>query len=324
MTLTCAGRHRTAIFAGMAALVLGITPGADAGSVSLREQASVAGPMVTLGDIFRGVPADQQTREVIRAPEPGRTRSLNAGLLNNVAAESGLDWRTQDSGKMITVRRKSQNVPTSVVKAAVRRALEQQGVGGERNVVLSNPNVDLVIPVTVPKTVRLEDFTYRRSSNRFSARVHAPATGSSQARETITGELVRMVQVPVLQKRVSRDERVQEDDITWVTRPESEIRSNTITDADALVGNIARRPLSSNELLRRTAVEEPVLVERNSLVTIKLQTEQMSLTARGRAMEDGTMNDTVRVENTQSEQTVTGVVIGSGVVAVKPNGTPTN
>jgi flagella basal body P-ring formation protein FlgA len=50
----------------------------------------------------------------------------------------------------------------------------------------------------------------------------------------------------------------------------------------------------------------------------------MSLTARGRALEDGAMSDTIRVENIQSQRKVSGTVTGPGVVVVEPNSVPTN
>jgi flagella basal body P-ring formation protein FlgA len=296
----------------------------QADTVRVRDRASVAGNMVTVGDLFRGVGESVQDREVVRAPEPGRSRRISASLMNRIAETNGIDWRTEDSGVITTVHRTSQHVGRDRVRAALRRALARRNVSDDRRIVLSNPNLDLVLPTTVPKTVRLEDFTYRRNSGRFSARVHAPAEGQSHTRATVTGEAVRMRRVPVLKRRVDRDEHIRESDIQWVERPQDDIRSNTVTDAEKLVGNVARRPLRPNELLRNTAVEEPILVEDRSLVTIKLQTDSMSLTAKGRAKADGAKGDTVRVENIQSNQTITGVVTGAGVVAVKPNGVPTN
>jgi flagella basal body P-ring formation protein FlgA len=310
---------------GLAAALAATAPlAAHADTVRVRETVSVAGGMVTLGDLFRGIPKAKQDREVVRAPEPGRSRRVSSSLMNRIAEDNGIAWHTADSGVIAKVHRKSHEIGRARVKAAVRRALAARDVSDELRIELSNPNLDLVIPTTVPKTVRLEDFTYRRNSGRFSARAHAPADGQSHTRATITGEAVRMVRVPVLKRRVDRNERGREDDIRWVERRQDDIRSNTVTDADTLVGNIARRPLASNELLRDTAIEEPILVEDRSLVTIKLRTDSMNLTAKGRAKEDGAKGDTVRVENVQSKKTITGVVIGSGVVAVKPNGVPTN
>ena len=314
--------HRACL--ALAATLVAAPIAAQADTVRVRDDISVAGGMITLGDLFRGVPKAKMDREVVRAPEPGRSRDVSSGLLNRIAENHGIDWHTEDSGVVTTVHRKSHEVGRDRVKAAVRRALAERDVSDELRIVFSNRDLDLVIPTTVPKTVRLEDFTYRRGAGRFSARVHAPAEGSSQARATVTGKAVRMIRVPVLKRRVARDERIREADIRWVEHSQDDIRSNTVTDADTLVGNIARRPLSANELLRDTSVEEPILVEDRSLVTIKLQTKSMSLTARGRAQEDGAKGDTIRVENVQSNETVTGVVTGSGVVAVQPNGAPTN
>lgn len=324
MMLPFAAMPRTAFALALGAAALGWANAHAADAVRVREPVSVAGAMVTLGELFRGVAPEKAGREVLRAPDPGRTRRISASLLNRIAEDHGVAWQTRDNGTITRVRRKSHEVPRKRIKAAVRRALSQRDVSDDLNIVLSNPNIDLVLPTHVPATVRLEDFTYRRGANRFSARALAPAEGQMRARTTITGEVRRMVEVPVLNRRIARDERVREDDVKWVTRPQSDVRNNTVTEAAKLVGNIARRPLSPGEMLRDTAVTEPILVEDGSLVTIRLRSGRMRLSAKGRALEDGAMKDTVRVENVKSERTVTGVVTGPGVVEVAPNTTPTN
>lgn len=317
-------RSRAVIPLAASAFAVALCGPAAAERIHARESVSVMGTMVTLGDIFRNVPPRKADRDVMRAPAPGQTRNLDTDTLAAIADQNDLTWRAPESGTGTEVRRESHEVPRKRIKAAVGRALAQYDVDDDMNIVLSSPNIDLVLPANVPATVKLEDFTYRRNANRFSARARAPAKGASQAQTTIRGEVRRMVEVPVLNRRIDRDERVRKDDIKWVQRPESELRSSTITNAQKLVGNIARRPLSANEMLRDTAVEEPILVERRSLVTLKLQTGGMNLTAKGQALEDGTMDDTVRVENVKSERVVTGVVTAPGVVQVQPNSAPTN
>ena len=58
----------------------------------------------------------------------------------------------------------------------------------------------------------------------------------------------------------------------------------------------------------------PIMVAKNSLVTVRLQNERMQLTVQGRALEDGAEGDVVRVMNTSSNTVVSAVVVDSGVV----------
>lgn len=67
-------------------------------------------------------------------------------------------------------------------------------------------------------------------------------------------------------------------------------------------------------------VERPVLVTKDSLVTLVLQASHMRLTARGKALDQGSHGDVIRIVNEQSKQVVEGTVIGAGQAAVKPFG----
>jgi flagellar basal body P-ring formation protein FlgA len=59
-----------------------------------------------------------------------------------------------------------------------------------------------------------------------------------------------------------------------------------------------------------------VVVAKGALVTLILQTPSMRLTARGRALDEGGIGDSIRVANAQSRTVVAGVVLANGQVAV--------
>jgi flagellar basal body P-ring formation protein FlgA len=50
----------------------------------------------------------------------------------------------------------------------------------------------------------------------------------------------------------------------------------------------------------------------------------MRLTARGRALDEGAVGDTIRVANAQSRTVVAGVVLANGQVAVDEASVPTS
>ena len=56
--------------------------------------------------------------------------------------------------------------------------------------------------------------------------------------------------------------------------------------------------------IRSTNVRRPVLVEKGSLVTMSLDRPGMSLSARGKARDNGSEGDTVRIANAQSSNIV--------------------
>jgi flagella basal body P-ring formation protein FlgA len=70
-------------------------------------------------------------------------------------------------------------------------------------------------------------------------------------------------------------------------------------------------------------VAEPITVGKNSSVSMVFETQNMTLIARGRALQDGAVGDTIRVLNTQSNRTIDAVVAAPGLVRIVRAGSPT-
>jgi len=299
--------------------------GADAsGPVAVPASVTVDAEVIRLDDLFQELPAGMNAA-VARAPQPGRAIRFSASRLERIAEEHGIAWPGGAGGPdSVTVHRAVQRLGGEIITAAVRDALTRQGVDREVSVILSNPGISLELPTDAPATVAVSDLSYRPASGRFSATVSAPARGEPLERATVTGRAVRMLEVPVPAARIDRGEIIDGDDLRWISMPSDRLHRNHLTDADKIVGMSARRPLRPGEPMRTTAVEKPTLVTRNSLVTLRLDTARMTLTAQGRALEDGAKGETVRVINTTSQTTVTGIVAGSNVVTVQPNVAPRN
>ncbi|RMD62393.1 MAG: flagella basal body P-ring formation protein FlgA, partial [Alphaproteobacteria bacterium] len=65
-------------------------------------------------------------------------------------------------------------------------------------------------------------------------------------------------------------------------------------------------------------LREPVVVAKNSLVTIRLETPRMVLSAQGRAIEAGGSGDVIRVMNTASNKIIHARVVNAGLVRIEP------
>ena len=50
------------------------------------------------------------------------------------------------------------------------------------------------------------------------------------------------------------------------------------------------------------------------------QTDRMILTAQGRALQNGSKGDVIRILNAKTHKTIDGIVVNSGTVTVKPLG----
>ena len=294
-------------------------PAAEAAPVTLRQSVTVSGKLVRLGDLF--VPAgDKAEAAVAYAPAPGKRAVFDARWLYRVARAYGLNWRPLSVHERAVVARESIVIGRREIADRILAALVDKGVDADMQVELSNRMLRIHVPGDSTATVAVEDVAYDPRTRRFIAIVAAPADDPAARRIRVTGRVHRVIDVPVLTRRVLAGEVIRERDVKRISMRSDRLHRDTIQDPGALIGKSPRRGLRAGVPVRVSDVRLPVLVPRRSLVTITYRVRSMTLTAQGRALEDGGAGDTVRVANTQSNTVVQAVVTGANRVSVQPAG----
>ncbi len=290
-----------------------------AGLALLKEKVVIDGSVVHLGDLFDGLGANGAT-PVARAPAPGTRIAVDARWLSAVARAYGVGWRPGSRLDGTVIERASIVIETQRIEAATIGALRQRGVDGRLSLVLDNPVTRIHLPTDAEPSLLVADLNHNPETGRFTAHLIAPAEGTPLVRITISGRAIEMIEVPVLRRRMLPGEVIRERDIAWQDARADRISRNVVLDPVNLVGKSPRRPIRAEKPVLGNELRQPVLVPRNSLVTIRLQTARMVLTARGRAMEPGAKGDVIRVVNTNSNQIISASVTASGTVEVIPGG----
>jgi flagella basal body P-ring formation protein FlgA len=129
-----------------------------------------------------------------------------------------------------------------------------------------------------------------------------------------------MHMVPVLAQPVGRGEIIREEAVILQEMKRSPAGIDYITDGQVLVGMAAKRPLRAGVPLRGSDITQPKLVAKGDLVTIAFVAPGLSLSVRGKALEDGVQGQAIRVLNTQTNRTFDGAVAATGYVLVSPLG----
>lgn len=286
------------------------------GPVSLKAAlVNVTSDRVRLGDIFDGL-GEKASTAVARAPEPGERVELPARWLAALARAYDLPWRPASTLDRVVVERASFVISGARIRTALLATLAEQGLEGDIKVVLDNPAVRLQISVEVEPSLGISGMSYDPGSGRFAAQMVVPAEGAAVARKTITGRALTMTRIPVLRRSVAPGGVIRAEDIGWLMVPTERLSRNLITEAESIVGMSPRRPIQIDQAVRPNELRAPVVVEKNSLVQVKLVTPRMVLTVQGRALEDGAQGKVIRVMNTKSNKIVNAVVTDSGTVEV--------
>lgn len=167
---------------------------------------------------------------------------------------------------------------------------------------------NLVTDAANPNGVEIGNLNINKANNFFTATAWAPDYPSQKV--ALTGRITAMVKVPVLNTQRGVGETIEPSDIAWMEIEESALGAKPITNADQLIGKQAERLITPQTVIQSSMVKLPIIVRKNSLVTITYESGSMLITNQVRALENGAMGDVVRVQNSQSNRVVDAVVVG--------------
>lgn len=148
------------------------------------------------------------------------------------------------------------------------------------------------------------------ASRRFAAILR-----SGDRRERVEGSFWTEVDVAVPSRRIMPGEIIAEADLSMMPMRTDQLGRRSLTSMSDLVGMQARRVLSPGRPVPTSSIAAEALVERNKPVTVEYRSGPLLVTARGRALADGAKGDQVRVQNLDSNRTLTATVTGPGTVS---------
>ncbi|MBM09573.1 MAG: flagella basal body P-ring formation protein FlgA [Magnetovibrio sp.] len=288
------------------------------GKVTLIKNVEVTEHLIRLGDLFTNTGNKEQI-EVAYAPEPGERVSFDARWLYRTARAHKLPWRPLSNRITTVVTRQSHVIERQEIKEIVLSALIERGANPSSEIVLTNKIHRFHIPNGTHDYVNIHEIYYNKRSQRFSGSMVIPTGNGSNKLARVSGRLFLTQEVPVLNRRIMAGQIIKTQDITWVKVRASRLQSNVIMSEIDLIQHTPKRALRAGYPIRISAVQRPVLVPKNSLVTIVLHTSKMFLTSTGKALENGSDGDVIKIANSQSKAIIEAEVIAAGRVSVRPS-----
>ncbi|WP_142848943.1 flagellar basal body P-ring formation chaperone FlgA [Telmatospirillum sp. J64-1] len=285
----------------------------------LKPSATIEGDLIRLGDLFENA-GDKADTPIAHAPHPGKRVVLDARWLASVAHAHGLPWQPSSAYERTVVDRASVEITRERIEEEVLAALTPYGIGINAQLEINQRDLQLYVPAEAPNSLAVRDLNFDPRSRRFVATIEAPADSPDAQRLRLAGRVHDMTEVPVLTRTIDRGQVVRETDIAWIPLRGDALRQGLITEAADMIGMEARQTLRPHQPLRRNELQRPVLVGKGSMVTMTLQAGGMTLTAQGRAIDNGGAGDTIRVTNVSSNITVEARIEGPGLVSVMPAG----
>jgi flagellar basal body P-ring formation protein FlgA len=291
---------------------------ADA-TVVLRGESEVRRMAVRLSDVFNGIPSSID-EDIAQAPSPGKQVIYDINVLTRLANKYHLDWKPQSLADHVVITTACTHITIESIRDAVIKKMRADNADtvkkdSEIDVVLDNHALEIDLPADQTPDFTLNNFDYDASSRHFRADIFAETLGGPYT-VPVTGRVMIKQKVPVLAKRLSSGTILSASDIDWVSIDEEHVNASVITDSHQLVGRELRRDLAEGEMFRTHDIIQARFVTRGSIVTMSIETPVMQVTAQGRALQDGTEGEVVRLINTQSNRVVEGTVTGPQTVLI--------
>jgi flagellar basal body P-ring formation protein FlgA len=284
----------------------------------LRAQVTVEGDIVRVGDMIENAGTASQIA-IYRSPDLGTTGTLpTAQVISTLQAHQVIGVDTRDI-KSVAVTRLARTLESKEIESQVARAIEHRsGLGDAANLSLTFDRdvQDVRLEAWNNGSLQPASVRYEPRSGRFDVSFEiANDTNNNRTKLRFTGIAVEMLEAAILTRNVERGDVLKASDVVTERRPKAEVGSDAAPRVRA-VGMQMRKGLRAGQPLRVADLGKPDLVQKDDNVTLIYEAAGIYLTARGKAIDNGTEGDTVTVLNLQSKRTITGTVVGRDQVTI--------
>lgn len=294
-----------------------ITPQPSFALAEVKATVTVTGAVITLGDLLENLDEGGDIR-VMDSPAPGEKISIPTRYLVTLTRQHKVYWQNSRGVRRVIVTRKGKSIRHEDLRPLIAPALAARKLTNRQTkFYFTRRNARLYLPEdNTVDDITLENLSFDPKSRKFSALVSIPSGNGSHTTAIIRGRTEAISYVPALNKIIAPGQEITGRDIIWVAVPSLHIGRNIIRSKDQVVGLTPRRRLEDKTPLRLSDLKRPIIVTRGKMVSILFRSGKISLTALGKARENGGRGDLIQVINSKSRKIIDAMVIGPGQVQV--------
>lgn len=291
-------------------------------TLMLRDEAFVAGPKITLGDVaeIKGMNAVRLADiELSVAPPPGDSRSINAALVSSRLRSAGIDLAAVEikGADNVKATRLKAEVESNFIADSLHAYIVEHMPWDAANteIEISSPGQTVVVPEG-PAEVAWETSPQYRFLGPGTFRGTLYVDGQRQKTVMCSAKIVAYGEVVVASRDVPRGRPIGPLDIEARKVPLDETIQGTLIGQNDVIGLLSSRTLFPGDVITTRNTQLPLAVRRNQMVPIELKAGTLQVRSQARAITDGSVGDTVRCVNDQTKEELQGVIRADGVVVM--------
>lgn len=269
---------------------------------------------IRLSDVFNNIPSHLD-RILGPAPIPGTQIVLTETDFNKIIKRYSLPSKTSYADKSLIITHLMNNLSYEKISNHVKQALLPSLKEYQNVEIVINTNKLITIPsgYTLSSSVKIMSLDKRKKS--FKVILSGVSNdGKVYQLDEVKGYFIPLVKVSVIKSSVSAGQIISNTSLSerWV--PATKVKSNNVINKNDLIGMRARRQLLTGDIVKTGDIKVAILVKRGDKVTVEYRTQNMALTAKMTAKEQGAKGDVIKLQ--ASDKVIEGRVVGIGYVVV--------
>ncbi len=290
-----------------------------------RREVTITTPSISLADLAE-VSSDRLGDEetviglkklyIEKAPAPGETLTISAAQLLTRLREEGVDLQKVGYSlpRVMSAKRASRTLMKEEIRAAIELFLKNSGKEATLKEVQSKSEVHLLPGLVSIKAIPFE----ADAPGRMNFAMTAEVEGQEPVRFNVDALVDEWREVPAAKRPLNKGAVVSESDLMMARLNVHQIPRDVILDRSQIVGMETAKDLNSGELFRSSKIEQPAAVVPGDRVTMVYRKGLLEATAKGIAIDSGSIGQTVRIKNESSKRIVSGTIKEQGLVEVQP------
>lgn len=202
------------------------------------------------------------------------------------------------------------------VSAAVKKEFIEQGLDDEIELEFFAGQTNFVLDNTKKAKLMVSKLKYDEEQNKFSADMDVFADGKPAARTQLQGRYYILEDAAVPARNIVKGSVIKADDLKIIKTRRNRIKPNHITMAEKLADMEAKRSLKEGRLISDREVGKVILVKKGDVVTSVYRTDNMQITAKAEALNDGAKGQKIEAVNTKSKKKMYGIVIDAETIEI--------
>ena len=294
--------------------------------IRVKDRSEIDGDMVYLRDIATFSPANDsrvdklQVIEITTSPAPDSFRKINKDfILYKTArftnAEQDITLTSPDT---VIIERTAQVVSEETLKEIFQDYVMDNAPWERDQIAIDRINSPPSI--ALPKGDLDWEVHEKQNNNfigNFSIMIDFRVDGDSLRKIIVSGKISVFKDVIKAARNINRGDIITSQDITMVSEKIKYFRKDLVRSTKEVIGKRATRRIQADQTIKSGMFEIPPAIEKGDIVVIKAENNELLITATGKALEEGCLEDQIRVVNTSSGREITATVKGTELVVVQ-------